>query len=149
MGLGLGDSSLNLVELPIVITYLILLSCLRVGDGKSFIDACYGQKIYICTKRLHYLSQCTPPTQTSNALNQQIPRTVLWLHRQLKTQILASQQAPPFCSPLNFVLPCFPPCSCTVPPNIAKLPSLYPDPKSAFLQFCLLDQARSSQGNVH
>ena len=79
-GLGLGDSSLNPVEPPMVITYLIVLSCLRVDDGKSLIDASYGQKIYICTKTLHYLSQRAPPTQTNNALNQQIPGTVLWLH---------------------------------------------------------------------
>ena len=79
-GLGLGDSSLNPVEPPMVITYLIVLSCLRVDDGKSLIAASYGQKIYICTKTLHYLSQRAPPTQTNNALNQQIPGTVLWLH---------------------------------------------------------------------
>ena len=44
------------------------------------IDDSYGQKIYICTKTLHYLSQRAPPTQTNNALNQQIRGTVLWLH---------------------------------------------------------------------
>ena len=79
-GLGLGDSSLNPVEPPMVITYIIVLSRLWVDDGKSLIDAGYGQKIYICTKTLHYLSQRVPPTQTNNALNQQIPGTVLWLH---------------------------------------------------------------------
>ena len=74
MDLSTGDWA------SVVITYLFVLSCLRVDDGKSLIDASYGQKIYICTKTLHNLSQRAPPTQTNNALNQQIPGTVLWHH---------------------------------------------------------------------
>ena len=60
-GRGLRDSSFNPVTPPMVITYLVVLSCLRVDDGKSLIDGSNGQKIYICTKRLHYLSEHTLP----------------------------------------------------------------------------------------
>ena len=38
-------------------------------DGIVVDDASYGQKIYICTKTLHHLSQRAPPTQTNNACN--------------------------------------------------------------------------------
>ena len=51
-GLGLGDSSLNPVEPPMVLTYLVVLSCLRVDDGCPLIDASYGRR-YIYVQR-HY-----------------------------------------------------------------------------------------------
>ena len=38
-----------------VLTYLVVLSCLRVDDGCPLIDASYGQKIYIYVQR-HYIT---------------------------------------------------------------------------------------------